>query len=102
MKKVQFYGQDLELKKARYIANDSLALLLVDQMGQLFSKVTVNIDNVQMPNKNTAVVKDYSENEGILDALKEASVEFKIIGSVEMPFNYCPLVEFNLDDVDEV
>lgn len=102
MKKVQFYGQDLELKKAKYIANDSLALVLVDQMGQLFSKVTVNVDNVQMPNENTAVVKDYSENEGILSVLKESGVEFKIVGSVRMPFNSCPLVEFNLDGVDEI
>lgn len=102
MKKVHFYGEDLELKKTKYIGNDSLALLLVDQMGQLFYKVTVNVDNVQMPNENTAVVKDYSENEGILDALKEAGVEFKVIGSVQMPFNYCPLVEFNLDDVDDI
>ena len=70
--KARFKGHELTVKVLRYAHNDNLALLLQSATGEPYGKATANVE-FQLPDP-LVVVKDYSENEGMLDALVEAGV----------------------------
>ena len=65
-KTVKFMGEELNVKLSKY-ANGQNAMQLVDQDGIPFMTASVahdvNIDN------ECVIIKNYSENEGILEAL---------------------------------
>jgi len=80
-KTVKFMGEELNVKLSKY-ANGQNAMQLVDQDGMPFMTASVahdvNIDN------DCVIIKNYSENEGILEALIEA-------GIIEKPFCEIPV-----------
>lgn len=73
MTRVRFRDWDCLVQKRQY-DNGRVALQLVDvEDGSPIAKATVNLPDVPL-GKNQVAIKDWSENEGMLDALVAASV----------------------------
>lgn len=71
MNKVRFKQWDCVLRRGTY-ANGRIALYLEDaETFENIAKCTVNIDGVPLKD-DEAFIKDYSENEGMLDALLDS------------------------------
>ena len=79
----------------RYYSNGRIALQLI-QDGEPIAVATVNLPDIKLK-KDEAIIKDYSENEGMLMALKNAGLIKKEIGTVQSGFVTCPVVQFNMD-----
>ena len=66
---------------------------------QLMNKEEGPVANINIPYLNQSdtviAVKNYSENEGMLDVLKEAGVVKQIVGYVQSGFVEIPLVEID-------
>ena len=70
---VDFAGFKCRVVKAQY-GNGATALQLVDaEDSSPIARATVNIPEVEL-GENEVIIKDYSENEGMLDALVEAGI----------------------------
>ena len=68
---VNFNGEELTPIISQYV-NGQTAIRLVDQDGHPFMTASVAHDiNIQ---KDEVIIKNYSENEGILEALIEAEI----------------------------
>lgn len=79
-KTVNFMGEALTIVMSRY-ANGQNAIQLVDQDGMPFMTASVAYDvNIAI---DCVIIKNYSENEGILEALIEA-------GIIDKPFMEIP------------
>ena len=73
MTRVRFRDWDCLVRKHEY-DNGRVALQLVDaEDGSPIAKATVNLPDVPL-GKNQVAIKDWSENEGMLDALVAAGV----------------------------
>jgi hypothetical protein len=71
---VKFEGQEYELRKTRYPEGGATALVLWDaQVDEMAAVATVNIPEVAL-RPNEVLIKDYSENVGMLKALEDAGV----------------------------
>jgi hypothetical protein len=71
---VRFCSEDCLLFKEKYQDNGRTALQLrVKKTGEPMGTATVNIANVSLA-PDEVLIKDYSENEGMLDALIAAKV----------------------------
>ena len=83
-KVVKFLGEELTPVMSRY-ANGQNSIRLVDSDGMPFMTASVAIDHelVQLED-DEVIIKNYSENEGILEALIEA-------GIIEKPFAEIPV-----------
>ncbi|MCI0458332.1 MAG: DUF4313 domain-containing protein [Gemmataceae bacterium] len=72
--KVQFSDFECEVRLETYQSNGRPALLLVDAKdGEEVAVATVNVPEVPLA-KNEVLIKDYSENRGMLKALQSAGV----------------------------
>jgi len=78
--------QDYTIKKDTY-RTGGMALLIMDGYTEAM-RVSVNIEGFRCP-EGHIVVKDYSENEGILDALIAAGVLCRTDTSVRSGFVNC-------------
>lgn len=101
MANVEFNGIQCVAKKSKYMQNDGLAVMLFDKnTGETIAVATVNTGDNLPP--NVAVVKTYSENTGMLSALKDAGLIVQVLGEVSVGYKECPLVQFNLDALEDV
>lgn len=101
MKEMKFKSYDCVVKKTKYMNNDNLALVLLDkENGEMIAHITVNGYD-KFPH-NIAIVKDYSENEGMLAAITEAGLVEKVLGRLPLGYTTAPVVKFNLDGVEEL
>ena len=80
-KTVNFMGEELTPIIGQYV-NGQTAIRLVDQDGHPFMTASVAHD-VNIPD-DCVIIKNYSENEGIMEALIEA-------GIIEKPFAQIPV-----------
>lgn len=88
MKVVQFKKWTGTIREGKY-TNDRLAMELVDD-GGVIAVCTVNLpDQELLPDE--VIIKDYSENEGMLDALVEAGVVTPTGKTVKTGFVTCPI-----------
>ncbi len=71
MTTVRFLDTDCTVQKRHYV-NGRVALSLVDEEGPV-ATATVNLPDVPL-GKNQVLIKDYGENDGMLDALVAAGV----------------------------
>lgn len=76
--------------------NDRLAIQLVDREdGSLVAKATLNVPEISV-GPDEAVIKNYSENEGMLEALQEAGLVLAIVGWAQSRFVTCPIVKIDV------
>jgi|TARA_R110000744_G_scaffold33591_2_gene78840 hypothetical protein len=92
---VNFLGEELTPVLNRYV-NGQTAIQLLDQDGAPFMMASVahdvNIDN------DCVIIKNYSENEGIMEALIEAGIIEKPF--CEIPTGFVTLYVAELCDID--
>lgn len=100
MKEMNYKDYKGVVVRSRYMNNENLALMLKDKWGATIAVITVNT-NETLP-ADQAYVKDYSENSGMLEALKESGLVEEILGEKVLGWVTAPLVKFNLDGVDEI
>lgn len=101
MKEVKFAGFDCVVKKTKYMNNNNLALVLLDKEdGEMVARVTINTEQ-KLPD-DVALVKDYSENEGMLESIKNAGIVKGVIGYATLGFVVAPIVKFNLTDIEDM
>ena len=80
--KVNFAGFDCMVQKTYYGDNKRTALQLYDLTdGFPVATATVNIPEVELKD-DEVLIKDYSENEGMLDALERAGIVWRTGESV--------------------
>jgi hypothetical protein len=93
MDTLTFDGMKLTVEKRHY-TNGRVALVLVDPNGEFgpedYMVATVNLPDVELK-EGEVVVKDYSENEGIFSALKEAGIVSEPVRWVHTGFVKCPV-----------
>lgn len=91
-------GVDCYAKRDRYWENDNTSILLFEcDTDYMHCVCTVNLGD-KLP-EDQAYIKDYSENEGILDALKEAGIVTDVIGSKASGWIVAPLCKLDLSKV---
>tara|TARA_R100000008_G_C3515891_1_gene131299 strand:+ start:183 stop:524 length:342 start_codon:yes stop_codon:yes gene_type:complete len=111
MNRVKFCSWDCEVIPAKY-RNGIIALKLetMDPHGYPVpvAVATVNLEDyedeilsaIDATGNNYTFIKDYSENEGMLDALVKAGIVSEPLGFYHTGYVTCPLVEV-LIDVEE-
>ena len=92
-----FLGNRLYLKKARY-QNNNTALVAADEDGVPFITVSVNVSPLP---PDRAAIKNYSENEGVFEALIAAGLVTDTGETIRSGFVTCPVARFNPDDFPE-
>jgi len=86
---VEFSGYTCIVKKSQY-HNDRTAIILVDAgTGEYFLTASINAPEINLK-ENEILIKNYSENEGILEVLTKAGLIEPIC---EIPANF---VRYNL------
>lgn len=85
--KVQFRGKDHEVQFSKY-PNGRLAIVIGDD----FAVATVNVDDAPLGAKHV-LIKDYSENAGMLAALQEAGIVRRTGETVRTGFVALPVCE---------
>jgi hypothetical protein len=82
-----FAGCDCRLRIGRYPAGGAVALQLVSECGrEPIATATVNVPEIDVP-PGLVLIKDYSENEGMLASLTKAGVVQPTGRTV--PVGYC-------------
>lgn len=88
---IKFKGWECLPVFSEYASNKRTAITLVDAAdGEPIAKATVNIAEIDV-NDDEVVIKDYSENEGMLDALVSAGVIGKPVRWVNSGHAICPV-----------
>ena len=101
MRKMSYKQYKAVVIRSKYVNNDNLALMLIDEKdGSLITKITVNTEE-KLP-EGFGYVKNYSENEGIMEVLQEEGLVKEVLGYKQMGWVTVPLVEFDLEGVDEL
>lgn len=99
MKEMRYKDYDCEVKKGKYSNNNNLALVLLDKEdGSMITTATLNTDDKLSP--DMGYIKNYSEGEGMLEALQEAGLVEEIVGQTNLGYVTVPLVRFNLENVE--
>lgn len=97
--KVKFKQWDCETRIGWY-SNGNLGIILVDvEDGGTVAKATINTD-VELPESQVAI-KDYSENEGITEALLKAGVIKKFIKTIFTGYLAVPVFTVCKDLISE-
>ena len=101
MRKMSYKQYKAVVVRSKYMNNDNLALMLIDEKdGSPITTITVNTED-KLP-EGFGYVKNYSENEGIMEVLQEEGLIKEVFGYKQMGWVTVPLVEFDLEGVDEL
>jgi len=91
LKKFEFKGYELGAYLTEYANNKATAITLVDmEDGCDYAVATINIPELSLPS-NQVVIKNYSENEGILEKLIAEGVVSEPINIVQTGFVTVPI-----------
>jgi hypothetical protein len=83
----------VSLEWSKYSSNGRIALQLIDaEDGSPIMTATVNIPDVPLQS-DEMIIKNYSENEGVLEFLQENKIVGPIIMTVQTGFFRCPVVK---------
>ena len=103
-KTVKFLGQECKVEMSRY--SDDLqrdAILLFCPNGELMTVATVNIPEAMLQD-GEVWIKPWSENTGVYEALVEAGIVGKAVGTYPCGFSKalrCPLLVKNPEPIHE-
>jgi hypothetical protein len=82
-KQVLFHNEVCDVHVGRYPATGHICILLLDKDGEVFAKASTTFASTHLPS-NHVMIKDYSENVGMPEALQEAGIIGPLL--VEDPF----------------
>ena len=86
-----FGGYACEMQLSHY-TNGNKAISLVDTRdGSAVATATVNLEGVELP-ANEVMIKDYSENKGMLRALRDSKVVENIVDVIQSGYVDIPVV----------
>ena len=95
MKQVVFKKWHCDVKFGQY-NNKRIAIQLVDTEGPV-ATATINLPNEELE-EDEVIIKDYSENESMLDSLIKASIISKPIRYTKLGHvNYIPICKLLID-----
>ncbi|MDQ0896237.1 MULTISPECIES: hypothetical protein [unclassified Paenibacillus] len=97
MKNVQFLGFECTVEISRYVKGGAAIQLYDAQDGTPFATASICVPGLELPSESHVVIKNYAENEGILDALEEAGIVKRTGVSVRTGFASCPVAELILE-----
>jgi hypothetical protein len=86
---VKFRGKQRGVRVGRYPATGDICLLLMDK-GEVYAKASTTHPGVVLA-PDEVLIKDYSENAGMVEALQSAGVIGEILR--EDPFPVCSLLQ---------
>jgi hypothetical protein len=89
MEIIKFKGSDYFLELALY-ANGRTAIRLYTDIGELYMVATTNMPDVKLDD-DEVIIKNYSENTGILDALISSCIISEPVRVVCTGFVTCPV-----------
>ena len=90
MKTIRFREWDCSIEFFSY-SNGRMAIQLSDVYdGSAIATATINVPEIQLEDREV-VIKDYSENEGLLDCLVENGVVIKTGKQVQLGFVTCDI-----------
>lgn len=83
MKTVTFRGTECEVCADRYMSSDRLAItLMTKEDGLPMARATVNMSEHDLKD-DEVLIKDWSENEGMIEALADGKVIEKVLDEVQ-------------------
>jgi len=105
-KRVNFLGYDCDIELHEYLANKQTAIQLIiadtdnnanksSELGEPMCMATVCLQN-HLFKKHETAIKNYSENEGILDVLVDAGIVRPTGKHTTSGLAIIPIVEFTL------
>lgn len=101
MSTFKYDGYNCKFEIGEYASNDNTAITLIDaDDGQPVTSVTVNFDE-KLP-ADTAYIKNYSENEGLLEILMTAKIVTEVVGQKISGFIVAPKVILNMDLINQM
>lgn len=86
---IQLFGEECSIVKSRY-SNNRIALQAYDSIGIPMATLTVNLPEEDIKNDEVAI-KDYAENQGVLNVLKQQKVVGETIRYVNSGFVSIPI-----------
>jgi hypothetical protein len=93
MKQFEFGGYTLSVKMTKYAGNGRRAIQLIDTAdGELYCMATVNMPDVDLSDSEVAI-KNWSENEGILQCLQVNGVIGPVKRRMPSGFVYVDIVD---------
>jgi len=91
IKDVTFKGSQFEVHIEKYRNNNRNAIMVIKKDDPDYDYIaTINIPNANI-DENMVIIKNYSENEGILDMLVKEKIVTKPIRYVQSGFEMCPV-----------
>ena len=78
---IKYNGEEVQIQTGKYADNDRLAIQLVDEEGYPYLTATINIPHAELKDNET-LIKNWSENVGILSWLHEYGIVTALTGSV--------------------
>ena len=81
-------GEPVIVERSTYVANGHTALLLFSEHGEPLCTATVNLPQPVMLQADEVLIKDWSENEGVMQALIDAGVIGPVMDSHGTGFVY--------------
>lgn len=94
MKTITFKGTKcvVDTSKSYEYGNGTCILIKVAETGEPFCFATVNIPGAEIE-KNEVIIKNYSENEGIFEVLKEANIVIDTGRKIKTGWVECPVAK---------
>lgn len=93
MKNVQFLGFECKVVISRNVKGGVEIKLFDAADNTPFATATICVPGVVLPSERHVVIKNYAENEGILDALEAAGIVKRTGVNVRSGFASCPVAE---------
>lgn len=90
--KTPYAEYNVYLKKGKYWNGQTSIVLIDDEDGSQVMVATVVIDGVVLE-KDEVIIKNYSENEGVLEFLIENGIVSKPLRTVSSGWVTCPIVK---------
>lgn len=95
--RIEYKGEDLEVLIDKYAADESApAIQLVDEDGFPYATATVYLEDYDYE-PGEVTIKNYSENEGILDVLVENGIVSKMKMLIPSGFVWVPVCDLLYD-----
>jgi hypothetical protein len=95
-----YKGDSVIIKIDNYANNNRIRLEIRDDVtGEPIAVITTNITEVAGLCYNEACIKNYFENEGMLQWMKDNNLIEEVIGMYEHGFITVPIVKLNMDKI---